>query len=68
MQQPPPAAEPFEKTSNVIVGLVLVALMIIAHYASWQFDHKYQADTGLTDYFYYVIDLVYNSLILTNRE
>ena len=59
MQRSPPA-EPFEKTSNVIVGLVLVVLMIIAHYAAWQFDHKYHAGTGLTEYFYYVIDLVYN--------
>ena len=60
MQQRPPAAEPFEKTSNVIVGLVLVALMIAGHYIWWQHGYKHDADTGLTAYFYYVIDLVYN--------
>lgn len=52
--------EPFERVSNVIVGLVLVALMIVVHYCWWQFGNKYEGSTGLVDYFYYVIDLVYN--------
>lgn len=60
MMQRPPPAEPFQSTSNVIVGLVLVAIMIAVHYGWWQMANKLEVDTSLTDYFEYVIELVYN--------
>lgn len=59
----PSPQEPFEPTSNVIVGLVLVALMIVMHYMTWQYANKLDVDTSLMEYFYYVIDLVYNVFI-----
>lgn len=63
MMQRPPPAEPFESTSNVIIGLVLIVLMIIGHYLCWQYGHKYEADTGLTEYFYYLVSSCYNWLL-----
>jgi len=60
MMQRKPEQQPFERVDNIIVGLIVIVLMIIGHYISWQFGHKYETDTGLTAYFYYVIDLVYN--------
>jgi len=55
-----PESEPFEIADNIIVGLAVIALMIVGHYLSWQFGHKYEADTGLTAYFYYLVNLFYN--------
>ena len=64
MMQRPPPGEPFERTSNVIVGLVLVVLMIIVHYIWWQHGYKYEGSTGLAEYFYYVVDSCYNWLTI----